>query len=229
MPIHPQSTDTAVNPLLATLASSGMGKSTLIDAIAALSFAQIAEMSPATSTPEFHRAVSGSIRVTIDYQRFQPVTNLDLEHPVAMTGLRILHSYVSLAVVLSLPVPRGALFFICLNISFTIFCLLPIERTRYFCTAKSSFALFLWKMGQILDDAELHSLTVEGAVTLIQHHHRHYTAKGAASNPLVFVFVDETRSLTAFNAARDRLKAAPSGAPPFNKGSIFTTARNWRM
>ena len=86
--------DKASNPLIAMQATSGMGKSTLIDAIAALSFAQIAEMSPGAATPEFHRAVSESVRVTVDYHDYQPATDMDLEHPVAGLALRILHSCV---------------------------------------------------------------------------------------------------------------------------------------
>jgi hypothetical protein len=96
--IFAQSPDKIENPLLATQASPGMGKSTFIDALASLSFEQIVEMSPAASTADFHRAMSESIRVTIDYNGLQPVTDRDLEYPVAAAGLRILHSYVHFVV-----------------------------------------------------------------------------------------------------------------------------------
>jgi hypothetical protein len=82
------------NPLISTQASPGMGQSTLIDALTSLSHEQIAQMSPTESTAEFHRAVSESIRVTIAYDDYQPVMDLDLKHPVAAAGFRILHSYV---------------------------------------------------------------------------------------------------------------------------------------
>jgi hypothetical protein len=90
-----QSTDKADNPLIATQASPGMGKSALIDALNSLSLEQISHMSPSDSTAEFHRAMSCSIRVTIDYNGYQSIIDEDLTHPVATLGLRILHSYVS--------------------------------------------------------------------------------------------------------------------------------------
>lgn len=82
------------NPLIAAKASHGMGQSTLIDALSSLSFEQIAQMSPTDSSAEFHRQVLHSIRVPIAYNAFQPVMDLDLKHPAAAAGLRILHSYV---------------------------------------------------------------------------------------------------------------------------------------
>ena len=73
-----------------------MGKSALIDALTSLSLEQIAQMSPALATVEFHRAMAESIRVTIDYNSYQIVTERDLQYPLATLGLRILHSYVPL-------------------------------------------------------------------------------------------------------------------------------------
>ena len=97
-----QSADKDANPLVATIASPGMGKSTLIDAITSLTLEQIKELSPSDSTDEFHRAMSESARIPIDYNGYQPVSRLDLEHPEAAAGLRILHSYVHLPFVSSL-------------------------------------------------------------------------------------------------------------------------------
>ena len=89
-----QSGEKEANPLLATQASPGMGKSSLIDAICSLTEAQVRELSPADSTPEFHKAMSSSLGLTIDYNGIQSPLEIDVKHPVTGLAIRILHSYV---------------------------------------------------------------------------------------------------------------------------------------
>ena len=89
-----QSGDKASNPLLATQASPGMGKSSLFDAICSLTEAQVRLLSPSAATPAFCKAVASSLRLTIDYNGIQSPSEMDIKYPVTGLAIRILHSYV---------------------------------------------------------------------------------------------------------------------------------------
>jgi hypothetical protein len=100
-----------LNPLVATVASPGMGKSTYIDAVASLTELQVEKLLPPPESlydmdgrplstkqiaqlPSFLKALSSSIRVTVDYNGYQEVSDFDLAHPAAGLALRMLHSCV---------------------------------------------------------------------------------------------------------------------------------------
>jgi hypothetical protein len=90
-----QCTDKSANPILATQASPGMGKSSLMDAICSLTEAQVRELSPAAATDEFCAAVASSIRIPVDYNGIQaPLVVIDVPYPETGLALRILHSCV---------------------------------------------------------------------------------------------------------------------------------------
>jgi ABC-type molybdate transport system ATPase subunit len=97
--LHAQSPDKEENWLTATQASPGMGKSSFIDCIATLTQKQMIELTSGLSIKEsdedllkFCQAMSTSIRVCVDYNGFQEVSDFDLKHPVAGLALRMLHS-----------------------------------------------------------------------------------------------------------------------------------------
>ena len=90
-----QCTDKSANPILATQASPGMGKSSLMDAICSLTEAQVRALSPAAATDEFCAAVASSIRIPVDYHGVQaPHVLVDVPYPQTGLALRILHSCV---------------------------------------------------------------------------------------------------------------------------------------
>ncbi len=177
-----------------------MGKSTLIDALTSLSLAQIAQLSPATSTAEFHQAMSDSICVTIDYNGYQPVMDLDLVYPVAGAGFRILHSYVSLRLALMLRRTRLA------YAVKELICLFPcsLSNIRYFCSERCSLHNFVGEMKSIIQVENFYSFSPEDAIRLIRHHHRVHIVKDENLNPLVIVFVDEARTLAEVCTRRQR-------------------------
>jgi hypothetical protein len=90
-----QCADKYANPILATQASRGMGKSSLMDAIRSLTEAQVRALSPAAATAEFCAEVASSIRIPVDYNGIQePSVVIDVPYPVTGLALRILHSCV---------------------------------------------------------------------------------------------------------------------------------------
>jgi hypothetical protein len=89
-----QCTDKSANPILATQASPGMGKSSLMDAICSLTEAQVRKLSPAAATDEFCANVATSIRIPVDYNDIQAPSEVDVKHPKTGLALRILHSFV---------------------------------------------------------------------------------------------------------------------------------------
>jgi hypothetical protein len=90
-----QCADKSASPILATQASPGMGKSSLMDAICSLTEAQVRELSPAAATTEFCAEVASSIRIPVDYHGFQaPSVVIDVPYPEIGIALRILHSCV---------------------------------------------------------------------------------------------------------------------------------------
>ena len=72
-----------------------MGKSSFIDLLCSLTVAQVKKLSPPQATQDFCRLIGQSQRVVVDYKFVQPVTDFDLNRPVAGLACRVLHSYVT--------------------------------------------------------------------------------------------------------------------------------------
>ena len=104
--VHAQvpSADKRDNPILATQASPGMGKSSFIDLLCSLTIDQVRALSPVGASDDFCHSVSDSQRVVVDYNGNQSVVpGLDVAHPETGLALRILHSYGASAGVLRPP------------------------------------------------------------------------------------------------------------------------------
>ena len=94
------SLDKSLNPILATQASPGMGKSSFIDVLCSLTLDDVRKLGPAGVSEDFCISISKSQRVVIDFNGVQNVKDFDLSHPVGGLALRVLHSYVTWSVCL---------------------------------------------------------------------------------------------------------------------------------
>jgi hypothetical protein len=94
--IHSKLADKQFNPLLATQASPGMGKSAVIDAISHMSFEQVREVAPPGAPDEFCHWFVNSVHVSIDFNGWQTPMEAELEQPDAverMMAVRVLHRF----------------------------------------------------------------------------------------------------------------------------------------
>ncbi len=92
-----QACDKQSNPILATQASPGMGKSSFIDAICSLDQSMIRKLAPVDATDAFCAAIASSVRIPLDYNGFQTINADDVDRPIEGIAHRIVHSYDFLA------------------------------------------------------------------------------------------------------------------------------------